>query len=162
MVAICVRNLNSKSFFFLAGISEMFDTERAKESTAYASFAGGLHMMLFFVKDSWILFYLSLGKGDTSVRFYELTDQEGFCHYLSEFRCASPQKGVAFMPRRGVDVSKAELLKIYRLTRDSVQPASLVVSPSFFTLNCVKWFCVVEPHGPTQSSMHNATQLISS
>uniref|UniRef100_A0A6A7G2J5 Coronin n=1 Tax=Hirondellea gigas TaxID=1518452 RepID=A0A6A7G2J5_9CRUS len=66
------------------------------------------------------------GKGDTGIRYFELTEQQGFCHYLSEFRCGAPQKGVAFMPRRGVDVGKPELLKVYRLTRDAVQPASLV------------------------------------
>eukprot|EP01083_Nonionella_stella_P288629 982171_1 len=65
------------------------------------------------------------GKGDSTVKYFELTEQEGFCHFLSEFRSANPQKGVAVMPRRGVDTAKAELAVFYRLLKDSVSPVSI-------------------------------------
>lgn len=66
------------------------------------------------------------GEGDSTIQLYELTEQEGFCNLLNELRCQIPQKGVAFLPRRGDAVWRYELEHVYRLTEHQVQPVSLV------------------------------------
>eukprot|EP01083_Nonionella_stella_P091497 255841_1 len=82
----------------------------------------------FYDSDLSIL-YLA-GKGDGTIRYFELTQDPafpGFCHYLSDFRTSAPQKGVCWLPKRCLDTSKAEIACFYRLTRDTVQPVSMQV-----------------------------------
>jgi len=70
-------------------------------------------LMPFFDSDLNIL-YLA-GKGDGNIRYYEITDDDKCIYYLSEFKSATPQRGVASMPKRGCDVSLNEIAKMYKV-----------------------------------------------
>lgn len=50
-------------------------------------------------------------KGDSSIRYFEITDEPPYVHYLSTFSSKEPQRGMGFMPKRGVDVSKCEIAR---------------------------------------------------
>lgn len=50
-------------------------------------------------------------QGDSSVRYFEITDEPPYVHYLSTFSSKEPQRGMGFMPKRGVDVSKCEIAR---------------------------------------------------
>lgn len=67
------------------------------------------------------------GKGDTGVRSFELSDQDGFCHPISELKALDPHKGVAVFPRRCLDTAKCEIFKILRLKSNNVEPFSIMV-----------------------------------
>uniref|UniRef100_A0A8D2JGJ4 Coronin n=1 Tax=Varanus komodoensis TaxID=61221 RepID=A0A8D2JGJ4_VARKO len=51
------------------------------------------------------------GKGDSSIRYFELTGEAPFVHYLSMFGSKESQRGGGWMPKRGLDVSKCEIAR---------------------------------------------------
>ena len=69
------------------------------------------------------------GKGDGNIRYYEMTDEPPYCHYLSQFLTGFPQRGLGVMPKRGLDVYKCEVFRFYKLhaTRPVCEPISMIV-----------------------------------
>ncbi|CAM9194657.1 unnamed protein product, partial [Lampetra fluviatilis] len=55
------------------------------------------------------------GKGDSSIRYFEVTDEAPYVHFLSVFSSKDPQRGMGFMPKRGLDVNKCEIARFYKL-----------------------------------------------
>ncbi|XP_022251440.1 coronin-2B-like isoform X2 [Limulus polyphemus] len=69
------------------------------------------------------------GKGDGNIRYYEIVDEAPWCHYLHQFLTGSPQRGLGFMPKRGLDVMSCEIFRFYKLhaTKDLCEPVSMIV-----------------------------------
>jgi len=82
-------------------------------------------IMPFFDPDTNIL-YLA-GKGDGNIRYYEIVDEAPYFYYLSEFKSATPQRGIAFYPKRSLNVSEAEIARALKLTPNKVEPISFRV-----------------------------------
>lgn len=82
-------------------------------------------IMPFFDHDTNILFLA--GKGDGNIRYYEIVDEAPYFHYLSEFKSATPQRGVAFYPKRAVNVGETEIARALKLTPNKVEPISFRV-----------------------------------
>jgi coronin-1B/1C/6 len=79
----------------------------------------------YFDPDNSILY--CAGKGDGNIRYFEIVDTEPYVHFLSEYRDNQSQKGIAFLPKKAVDVSKCEIAVCLRLLRDRVVPVSFQV-----------------------------------
>lgn len=60
------------------------------------------------------LIYLC-GKGDSVIRYFEVTPEPPFVHYINTFQTPDPQRGIGLMPKRGCDVSTCEIARFYRL-----------------------------------------------
>lgn len=58
------------------------------------------------------------GKGDSVIRYFEITPEPPFVHYINTFQTPDPQRGVGFMPKRGCDVSVCEISRFYRLNNN--------------------------------------------
>eukprot|EP00043_Microstomoeca_roanoka_P029542 m.22216 g.22216 ORF g.22216 m.22216 type:complete len:524 (+) comp9272_c0_seq1:45-1616(+) len=56
------------------------------------------------------------GKGDGNIRYYELTEDRPYCHYINDYRTSTPQRGVCLMPKRALDIASCEVTRIYKLT----------------------------------------------
>jgi len=54
-------------------------------------------------------------KGDSNVRYFEITDEPPFVHYISTYQSTEPQRGMGYMPKRGCDVLACEIAKMYKL-----------------------------------------------
>ena len=54
-------------------------------------------------------------QGDSSIRYFEITDEAPFVHYLNTFSTKEPQRGMGYMPKRGLDVNKCEIAR-YRFS----------------------------------------------
>lgn len=54
---------------------------------------------------------IALFQGDSSIRYFEITTEAPYVHYLSTFSSKEPQRGMGFMPKRGLDVSKCEIAR---------------------------------------------------
>jgi len=93
-------------------------------STVNIDTASGI-IMPFYDNDTNIL-YLA-GKGDGNIRYYEVVDEDPFLYFLSEFKSATPQRGMGVVPKRGVDVSTCEISKLLKLGATSVEPISFQV-----------------------------------
>ncbi|ORX53182.1 DUF1900-domain-containing protein [Hesseltinella vesiculosa] len=80
-------------------------------------------IMPFYDIDTKML-YLA-GKGDGMVRYYEYENDE--LYFLSEYKSSDPQRGMAFLPKRAVNVSECEVARAYKLGSNIVEPVSFKV-----------------------------------
>lgn len=54
-------------------------------------------------------------KGDSSIRYFELTDEPPFVHYINTHSTSDPQRGMGCMPKRGCDIMSCEIARFYKL-----------------------------------------------
>lgn len=50
-------------------------------------------------------------QGDSSIRYFEITSEAPFLHYLSMFSSKESQRGMGYMPKRGLEVNKCEIAR---------------------------------------------------
>lgn len=60
------------------------------------------------------LLYLC-AKGDSNIRYFEITEEAPHVHYISTFQSSEPQRGMGVMPKRGCDVHQCEISRFYKL-----------------------------------------------
>ncbi|RFU72562.1 hypothetical protein TARUN_9693, partial [Trichoderma arundinaceum] len=66
------------------------------------------------------------GKGDGNIRYFEYENDK--FEYLSEYKSADPQRGIAFVPRRGINVHENEVMRAFKTVNDSyIEPISFTV-----------------------------------
>ncbi|GFX09191.1 coronin-1B [Trichonephila clavipes] len=56
------------------------------------------------------LLYLC-AKGDSNIRYFEITDEPPFVHYINTYQSTEPQRGVGSMPKRGCDIHQCEIAR---------------------------------------------------
>lgn len=104
----------------------IFDPRNLGEPVAHQNIdtsSGGI--MPFFDYDSNLLFLA--GKGDGNIRYYEIVDEAPYFYYLTEYKSATPQKGIAFLPKRALNVSECEIARALKLHVNKVEPISFRV-----------------------------------
>lgn len=68
------------------------------------------------------------GKGDSVIRYFEVTPEQPFVHYINQFQTPDSQRAIGLMPKRGCDVSTCELARFYRLNNSGLcQVISMIV-----------------------------------
>jgi coronin-1B/1C/6 len=78
-----------------------------------------------FWDDGSQMLYLA-GKGDGNIRYFEY-DNDKF-EPLSEHKSPEPQRGLAFMPKRGVNTHANEVMRAFKTVNDQyIEPISFVV-----------------------------------
>ena len=82
-------------------------------------------MMPFFDNDSNML-YLA-GKGDGNIRYYEIMSEAPYVVDCDCYRSTVSARGMAALPKRGLDTSKCETFRMLKLTTNTVEPLSFVV-----------------------------------
>lgn len=82
-------------------------------------------IMPFFDPDSGLL-YLA-GKGDGNVRFYEVINENPYCFPISECRTQVSAKGMAWVPKKGLNVMGCESARLLKLTTNSIEPLCFFV-----------------------------------
>ncbi|KAL3856546.1 hypothetical protein ACJMK2_011285 [Sinanodonta woodiana] len=55
------------------------------------------------------------GKGDSLIRYYEVTEDAPYVHYLNLYQSSDPQRGIGYMPKRGLNVNACEIARFYKL-----------------------------------------------
>ncbi|CAI0653444.1 unnamed protein product, partial [Colletotrichum noveboracense] len=66
------------------------------------------------------------GKGDGNIRYFEYENDK--FEFLSEYKSAEPQRGIAFVPRRGINVHENEVMRAYKTVNDTyIEPISFTV-----------------------------------
>ncbi|KAL4223802.1 Coronin-1C [Mactra antiquata] len=60
------------------------------------------------------------GKGDSIIRFYEVTEEAPFVHYLNLFQSKESQRGIGMMPKRGLNVNSCEINRFYKLLNNGL------------------------------------------
>ncbi|KAL6858431.1 hypothetical protein J3F83DRAFT_750772 [Trichoderma novae-zelandiae] len=66
------------------------------------------------------------GKGDGNIRYFEYENDK--FEYLSEYKSVDPQRGIAFIPRRGINVHENEVMRAFKTVNDTyIEPISFTV-----------------------------------
>ena len=81
----------------------------------YAPFLGLLYNILL------------LFQGDGNIRYFEILDDS--VSFLSQYPSSDPQRGLGQMPKRGLDVSKCEIARFYKLhtNKQIIEPLPMIV-----------------------------------
>ncbi|XP_078070143.1 coronin-2B-like isoform X2 [Mustelus asterias] len=89
---------------------------------------GSLGVLFPFYDADTQMLYLA-GKGEGNIRYYELSSEKPYLHFLMDFRSSLPQKGMGIMPKRGLDVSICEVFRFYKLVtiKSLIEPVSMIV-----------------------------------
>ncbi|KAH0556018.1 hypothetical protein GP486_006040 [Trichoglossum hirsutum] len=65
------------------------------------------------------------GKGDGNIRYFEYENDKFV--YLSEYQSQEPQRGVGFIPKRGVNLHEKEVARAYKTVNDTyIEPISFI------------------------------------
>lgn len=63
---------------------------------------------------------------DGNIRYFEYENDK--FEFLSEYKSGDPQRGLAFMPKRGVNIHQNEVVRIYKSVSDTyIEPVSFIV-----------------------------------
>lgn len=82
-------------------------------------------LLPFFDRDTSIVYLC--GKGDSSIRYFEITDEAPYLHFLSMFSSKESQRGMGYMPKRGLEVNKCEIARFYKLHERKCEPIVMTV-----------------------------------
>ena len=65
-------------------------------------------------------------NSDGNIRYFEYQNDK--FEFLSEYKSGDPQRGVAFLPKRGVNVHENEVMRAFKTVNDSyIEPISFIV-----------------------------------
>ncbi|XP_077097983.1 coronin-2B [Siphateles boraxobius] len=106
----------------------LWDLEDLSDPLLEEDLDGGSGVIFPFYDADTHMLYLA-GKGDGNIRYYEVSAERPFIHFLSEYRSTSPQRGLGVMPKRGLNISVCEVFRFYRLltVKDLLEPLSFCV-----------------------------------
>jgi coronin-1B/1C/6 len=63
---------------------------------------------------------------DGNIRYFEYENDK--FEYLSEYKSSDPQRGIGFMPKRGVNMHENEVVRAFKTVNDSyIEPISFIV-----------------------------------
>jgi hypothetical protein len=70
-----------------------------------------------------------VGKGDTQIRYFEVTAAAPYVFFLSMYQSTVPGRSVCTMPKRHMDYMKCEVMRFFKLqhTKGLVEPISMTV-----------------------------------
>ncbi|XP_054155357.1 coronin-1C-like [Oppia nitens] len=115
--AIYLRN----NLIFTTGFSRMSERQYSLRSESALSEPIVLDVLdtsngvLFPYYDPDVNLVYLCAKGDSNIRYFEITDEPPFVHYISTYQSSEPQRGIGFMPKRGCDILNCEIARLYKL-----------------------------------------------
>ncbi|XP_072037635.1 coronin-1C-like isoform X2 [Amphiura filiformis] len=73
------------------------------------------------------LVYL-IGKGDTLIRYYEVSDASPYAYWLNNYQSTVPQRCCGMMPKRALNVNNCEVARIYKIIqKGTCEPIAMIV-----------------------------------
>lgn len=104
----------------------LWDPSNFAEPLTLQELDTGSGVLLPFYDPDTNIVYLC-GKGDSSIRYFEVTDEAPYVHYLSMYSGKDSQKGMGYMPKRGLEVNKCEIARFYKLHERKCEPIVMTV-----------------------------------
>ncbi|CAJ0553689.1 hypothetical protein HG530_003334 [Fusarium avenaceum] len=124
--------LGEHNRFATTGFSRMSERQIALWEPGRTEPIGGFTMLdsisgvcMPFWDDGSNCLYLA-GKGDGNIRYFEFENDK--FEFLSEHKSGEPQRGIAFMPRRGINTHENEVMRAYKTVNDAyIEPIAFTV-----------------------------------
>jgi coronin-1B/1C/6 len=110
----------------------IWDTKNLSTPLKQESVDTASGMLMPFYDECTNMIWLA-GKGDGNIRYYEWVDDECGVYPLSEYKSQDPQRGLGFMPKRGVNVSETEIMRGFKVHVNMVEPISFKVPRKVLT-----------------------------
>lgn len=85
-------------------------TQTLELSTCAARLDSHVEITVVFPSDTQLTVTFP-SQGDSSIRFFEVTDEAPYVHFLSTYTSKESQKGIGYMPKRGLEVNKCEIAR---------------------------------------------------
>ncbi|XP_056315121.1 coronin-2A isoform X1 [Danio aesculapii] len=106
----------------------LWDQEDLSQPSYSEDLDGSSGVLFPFYDPDTHMLYIA-GKGDGNIRYYEISPEKPYVHYLTEYRSHLPQKGMGVMPKRGLDVCSCEIFRFYKLVtiKSLIEPLSMIV-----------------------------------
>lgn len=125
--------LGNSSRLFSSGFSKaserefnIFDTRNFSKPLTSANLGTGSGVFEpFYDEDMGVMFLMA--NGDSSVKFWELTDDQPYAHFLTEQQSTRQQASVARLPKTLCDVRNVEVGRFLKLTGPTVEGFSVRV-----------------------------------
>lgn len=119
---------------FTSGFSKMSDRQygvwddKTLKEKALEDIDSSNGVLFIYYDHDTSMIYLA-GKGDANIRYYELVDEEPYCHWITTYGSNLPQRGLGFMPKRGCNVNINEVARFFKLidTKHICEPISFTV-----------------------------------
>ena len=67
----------------------------------------------FYDSDTNLLYLCA--KGDCTIKYYEVTEESPYVHYINTYQSSEPQRGIGQMPKRGCDIKNCEIGRFFKL-----------------------------------------------
>lgn len=67
------------------------------------------------------------GKGDGNVRYFEMTDEDPYIHFISQYGSTVAQKSFEFLPKRCCDTTKHEIMRGLKMESNACYQVSFTV-----------------------------------
>ncbi|XP_061673097.1 coronin-1C-A-like isoform X3 [Syngnathoides biaculeatus] len=104
----------------------LWDPKNMEEPMSMTCMDASNGVLLPFYDPDTNMVYLC-GKGDSSIRYFEVTDEDPYVHFLSTYVTKESQRGMGCMPKRGLDVNKCEIARYYKLLERKCEPIVMTV-----------------------------------
>ncbi|GBG27124.1 Coronin-like protein [Hondaea fermentalgiana] len=104
---------------------KVWDPRNLEKPLATCDIDQGAGVIMPFFDEGTNLLYLA-GKGDGNIRYFEITGEAPFQFHVGDYRASSPAKGIAIVPKRSCDVTRCEVTRFLKLTKNSVEPLSFI------------------------------------
>jgi len=83
---------------------------------------------LLTVYDAFLNILYVAAKGDCTIKYFEISKETPYVHYLSQYQSTTPQRGFGVLPKRAVKVNKCEVFRFYKMdSKNLIEPISMVV-----------------------------------
>jgi len=108
---------------------KVFDPRKFESAVCVTNLdsAAGI-IMPFYDEDADLLFLA--GKGDGSIKFYEILPNEeskNIVNHLGQFSSNNPTAAACSLPRRSCDVSQTEIIRLYKVSKGTIVPLKFQV-----------------------------------
>jgi len=104
----------------------IWDPRDMSKTLSRTSIDSGAGVIMPFYDDDTCVLFLG-GKGDGNIRYYEVVDTDPYIYYLTEFKSATPQRGLCMLPKRAVNVSECEIVRMCKVGPKLMEPISFQV-----------------------------------
>ena len=99
------------------------------------------HFRFFLIDSFWFVCFVFIWiKGDGSIQLGEFNESDANLYSpFIDLKTEVPQKSISMLPKRGCDLINCEIIKLFKLTNDSVIPVSFQGSHSRITKHFAKF-----------------------
>jgi WD40 repeat protein len=105
---------------------KLYDLRKMKKPCHEADLDQSAGVMIPYYDHDTSMFYIG-GKGDSSIKYFEIVPTSPYMHFLSAFTDTKSHKGFCFLPKAACETTTCEVASCLRVMSHGVVPVSFTV-----------------------------------